>query len=611
MVSPNARPLRGRLDLCDLVSGLQGEDPGIPLKLVLGNALFDETFREWHQWGTQPEGPRVFLNMPQTIEKNEPHKPIRLLVYATPNGNTIEQTLGCKTYQGRDWHFDIQHVMAQTRTYREFNQKENIVLAVVQAPKLSWPSFRSTHPQANHWIAQWLDALKEFMDADHVTLTGHSGGGSFIFGAIEGNMAIPTYIDRIVFLDANYSFEALDHAAKLKDWLRHDAQHRLGVIAYDDREITFNGKKVVSDTGGTYRATDRMVKAWEVDQPLPKSTFELFSVWGEPRNQIRFWVHPNPENKILHTALVGEMNGLLQGLTFDTELENIWGKFGGPRAYSRYVGETPFQEPAPEHASIHQGIVPPEIQQLHCPARDPNAVTGSAFVNQWRDAPRDSLQQQILKELLEGNIPDRLRNLVPIKTHYVDPERNRHECIFLVTRDYLMIGSNEDSIRMPMTPSTACAVAKAWGCNLITRKVSDELWHAADVKLAPQPLTKDRDALQTFALHHAMIDEQLGAKRDFELIVGIKKDVVLTPRLKERANRVAIYGWHQKDGQPIQPLYVGHVDWYVDYSHGIRLMTNQVSVDGVWRTSESLLNDPQLCSLLSDEGPMSATYPSP
>lgn len=32
-----------------------------------------------------------------------------------------------------------------------------------------------------------------------------------------------------------------------------------------------------------------------------------------------------------------------------------------------------------------------------------------------------------------------------------------------------------------------------------------------------------------------------------------------------KTNRVTIYGWHKLDGKPIQPLFTGHVDWYVDY----------------------------------------------
>jgi hypothetical protein len=29
-------------------------------------------------------------------------------------------------------------------------------------------------------------------------------------------------------------------------------------------------------------------------------------------------------------------------------------------------------------------------------------------------------------------------------------------------------------------------------------------------------------------------------------------------------------------------VYAGHVNWYVDYSHGIRLIAKQVKMDGIW-----------------------------
>ena len=63
-------------------------------------------------------------------------------------------------------------------------------------------------------------------------------------------------------------------------------------------------------------------------------------------------------------------------------------------------------------------------------------------------------------------------------------------------------------------------------------------------------------------------------------IGGIKKDVVLSNSLLDAPGKVAIYGWHQLDGKPIQPLYVGHVNTWVDYSHGIRLIKKLVQVDG-------------------------------
>jgi hypothetical protein len=29
-------------------------------------------------------------------------------------------------------------------------------------------------------------------------------------------------------------------------------------------------------------------------------------------------------------------------------------------------------------------------------------------------------------------------------------------------------------------------------------------------------------------------------------------------------------------------VYAGHVNWYVDYSHGIRLIAKKVKMDGIW-----------------------------
>ena len=78
--------------------------------------------------------------------------------------------------------------------------------------------------------------------------------------------------------------------------------------------------------------------------------------------------------------------------------------------------------------------------------------------------------------------------------------------------------------------------------------------------------------------------------------------MVVTPLLASNPNRVAIYGWHQLNGQPIQPLYLGHVDFYVDYSHGIRLVRQQMLVDGVDVPVTDVLSDPNLHVLLSDEG---------
>ena len=170
--------------------------------------------------------------------------------------------------------------------------------------------------------------------------------------------------------------------------------------------------------------------------------------------------------------------------------------------------------------------------------------------------------------------------------------------------DYLAIGSDKDFVRMPMTPQTAQRIADRFGCVLPTRKMVHLIDQHAELHLAPQPLTREREAVDTFLEHHRIIEKQRAGKPLGVLVTGIKKDIVLTPRIFERPNRLAIYGWRQPDGQPIQPLTIAHSDRYVDYSHGVRLIRDTIVVDGKTERISQLLKDPARCTLVSDEGPM-------
>ena len=118
------------------------------------------------------------------------------------------------------------------------------------------------------------------------------------------------------FLDSDYSYsDKLNHGDKLLAWLRGDECRRLEVIAYDDREIKLNGKKVVGDDGGTFRATHRMLDRLGKDIEIKESRVGEFQVYSALGGRFSASVHLNPKNAILHTALVGEMNGLLHVLT--------------------------------------------------------------------------------------------------------------------------------------------------------------------------------------------------------------------------------------------------------------------------------------------------------
>ncbi len=531
-------------------------------------------FNEWvrEQW---IEGDvRVVINLPVTFDVK---LPTRLVIFATPNGNTIEWTLGCATVPGLDWHYDIQHVSAQIRRLRELTPNENVVLACLEAEVLAWPAWRKKPADAPTRVQRVVDWVRVQIPggSNRVTLTGHSGGGSFTFAFLDAADAIPDFIDRIVFLDSNYSYDdTKQHGDKLIAWLKGESGRKLCVIAYDDREITINGKKVVGPDGGTYRASQRMMMRFKKDIPLMESNEGDFINHHGLNRQLALRIHQNPTNKILHTALVGEMNGLLQGLTEGEG--NKWGTFGGPRAYSKCV------QPAP-------GI----------PPRPADAIGGRAFMQSVVNKPRGEREEAITAEILRGNIPQFLR-----KFSKVEVKTNQQVATIEVMPDYLSVGSDDDYVRVPMSPLTAQRIADAFGCALPTRKIVDDVYRQAALKLEPISLTESREAVATFVHHHDMIEAQRTNKELGQLVAGIKKDVVVTNRLNEKANRVALYGWHQLDGSPIQPLTVVHVNWYVDYSHGVRLMSRNITIDGKPRDVRHVLQSAALCGLLSDEGPI-------
>jgi hypothetical protein len=238
------------------------------------------------------------------------------------------------------------------------------------------------------------------------------------------------------------------------------------------------------------------------------------------------------------------------------------------------------------------------------PPRARNAITGSAFIASLTGLSREEREAAVLRELLAGNIPTFLRRLRLVESTFTGADSVKHSIRYDVMPDYLAIGSDADFVRMPMIPYTAQAFCDAFGFVLPTRKMVNDIWTAATTHLDPHPLTVERESPLTFLQHHGIIEEQLKVTPRGAFVAGIKKDVVVTNKLAERAQRVAIYGWHYVNGEPIQPLYTGHVDWYVDYSHGIRPVGRWMMVDGVRRQFEKIVSDSTLAGLLSDEGPL-------
>ena len=241
---------------------------------------------------------------------------------------------------------------------------------------------------------------------------------------------------------------------------------------------------------------------------------------------------------------------------------------------------------------------------MHWPIRNSTLdfPTGTSFyetVASWKWKQRDSMAKM---EILSGNIPSFLRKFVRINTSMTDSNTGATiSAYYFVAPDYLSLGTNDDWARIPLTPMAAQVIADRFHCFLPTRKMVNDIYVQAVVKLAPVPMYAFRDSSVTMWQHHLIIEGQRKGKKG--LIAGIKKDVILSGKINRdtKTEREAIYGWHKLDGKPIQPLYTGHINWWVDYSHGIRLVYQKIWVNGKPMNYVDVFKNPILQKLLCDE----------
>ncbi len=240
------------------------------------------------------------------------------------------------------------------------------------------------------------------------------------------------------------------------------------------------------------------------------------------------------------------------------------------------------------------------------PLRPYWAMAGSEFARYIVKMDKAWREQAILEQLSEGNLPDFLRNLIPVQFDHMAKDGKEITATIFAMPDYLAIGSNRDFIRMPMNLYTATAIADRFGFVLPTTKIVDALFKRSAFHLRPEPMQAGPRMRSTafYVEHNKKIQEQrlamncpLGA-----LISGHKKDIVITNRLADKQEKLAIYGWQLRSGTPIQPLCTVHSAGYADYSHGVRLISEVALENGKPASIYKILEDPDLACMLSDEG---------
>jgi len=254
-------------------------------------------------------------------------------------------------------------------------------------------------------------------------------------------------------------------------------------------------------------------------------------------------------------------------------------------------------------------------QTLDLPPRNANSQNGSQIISSITNLSLQDRENYIFNEIINGNIPNFLRNLIEIKDSTLINGTYKHISYYAIP-DYLALGCDTDYFLCPMTPILAQKIANTLNCTLPTRKMVDKISMAANVKMQPQTITPSAQmvTVPVFAAHDSMVWSQ---RQTFlpnyplgYLVDGDKKDVIISNLIytSQPPRKVVIYGWHYPNGNIIQPMYSGHIDTYADYSHGIRLVQNKVYVDGDTMLATDIMASQTLCDLLSDEGVIATPY---
>jgi hypothetical protein len=264
-------------------------------------------------------------------------------------------------------------------------------------------------------------------------------------------------------------------------------------------------------------------------------------------------------------------------------------------------------------------------QTLKLKPRAKNALGGKVFIASL-DSTLTLKQREdlIFNEIETGNVPNFLRKLTKIiDSSRRDLDNEKLFAVYYVLPDYFCIGSDDDYFYIPMTPILAQKVADLTNTSLPTKLIVDQIYKNAVIKLMPQPIapSKAMTTVPVFSMHNDSVHTQI---KPFEkehlkskLTSGNKKDIIISNKIiSTDYPRVVIYGWHKLDGKAIQPVYFKHVNTWADYSHGIRLVQNDIvlynNATKTKTTIQKVLADKLKSFYLSDEGVIeNAKYPIP
>jgi hypothetical protein len=184
-------------------------------------------------------------------------------------------------------------------------------------------------------------------------------------------------------------------------------------------------------------------------------------------------------------------------------------------------------------AGLLVAVGPAGSQTLNLPPRPAGAPTGTQFTNIITPMALTERENWIYAQVASGNVPDFQRTLGPV-TVSARINGTSHTATYYAAPDYLAIGTDADYFLEPTTPLLAQRLGDLLGCTLPTRKMVNQIWTNAAVKMNPQPIPPSGDMITVpvFAQENYMVLTQRNAfTNSFSLgalVSGDKKDVVIS-----------------------------------------------------------------------------------
>jgi hypothetical protein len=232
----------------------------------------------------------------------------------------------------------------------------------------------------------------------------------------------------------------------------------------------------------------------------------------------------------------------------------------------------------------------------------------------------DAREAQILSFAGQGIVePD----LVPLSW-----SRNGHSITVMLTRRALALQDSRGRLMFSMSFKGAQQLLDSLGLIMLTTRVADEAW-AQGKQMSPTNQPWNTDSPVTGGKTNRMIEQSAKVEQkvggDGSLIANEGKDWVLTRRFwtppegsgvetpqgtkssRHNSANFGLYmpgpGWSKSPGgaNVIQSIGLAHERSFVDYSQLVRGMAPSVVVDGQTMSAASVLADPGLAPLLSDE----------